>query len=94
MANDHYAICYDKQRYCYLGEFYEGDVDSQMSIEKRMNDEVHSERLDNGTGVMFMLRLCAFMRRHRPYGVRIVQENEFWDIQELEKELTWIEDEL
>ncbi len=94
MANDHYAICEATQKYCYLGEFYEGDVSDEHQIKQRMESEIHQDRLNNGVGVMYLLRLCAFMRRHQQYGIRVVGENELWDMQDADPQYQWIEDQL
>ena len=94
MANDHYAVCEAKRKYYCLGEFYEGDVGSADQVVNRMKSECHQDRLNNGTGVMFMLCLCAFMRRCRPHGVRILDENEFWDLRDADRSIEWFEDKL
>lgn len=95
MANDHYAICEATKHYCYLGEFYEGDVGSERDIKARMAAQHHSDdRLNNGTGVYYMLRLLAFMRRRQPHAVRVVHEEAFYDLDYPNRRTTWTEDEL
>ena len=91
MANDHYEVCEDKKKYCYLGKFYEGDVGSQKQIDERMEDESHKDRLNNGVGVMQMLRLCAFMRRCKPVAVKTLNESDIYEIEDI---LEWTRDEL
>lgn len=92
MSIDHYGICESNKRYVYLGKFYEGDVRCEKDINKVMEDHYYNDRLGkDGPGTYYMLRLCAFMRRHREFGVRIVNESDFYDLLETS---SYLEDKL